>query len=134
MSKYVFNKVTITGPEVSIKSLLDSVQSRSSLFDFETIFPTPKLSRNQLQDWRSTNWGTVRNSIDAVISQSNPTHVTITFQTVWKSPTAVVKVLSSQHPDLGVLLTSEYQSEKCVRLTTYSRGEILAMNSMSYAD
>ena len=118
MPNHVTNKLVVVG--VDAKSILDSLKSDDSEFDFnkviqmpeelgDTTYPSqernPKLTRkygfDNWYEWALHNWGTKWNAYDITRVSDNE----VKFDTAWSCASNIVQELSKQHQDQNFVLT-----------------------------
>jgi hypothetical protein len=120
MPNYVYNKLTITGPNKSLKKFIKLVQTDKTNFDFNKILPMPSIldqtsfpvrERNQKlinkygfdnwYEWRLHNWGVKWDASDASEWEKElPTEMRITYTTAWSCAEGILKNASKQFPDI----------------------------------
>ena len=53
-------------------------------------------------DWRLQNWDTKWDCYDVVVTDDDPDHLEVEFNTAWSPPEAICNELREQYPDLSV--------------------------------
>jgi hypothetical protein len=95
MPNWCSNTLTITKGVPSV--VLDAIRTEHSLFDFNTLIPTPREIADAYH-WSIQNWGTKWNSASARYSATSP-HNTIHFDTAWAPPVPVFEALAERFPE-----------------------------------
>lgn len=134
------NSLTVTGRGIS--TLLDSIQSKKSKFDFRRVKPYPftskfhswGLRRSKISGstqgwdgwnykWCCENWGTMTPGVDAVIHKFKGA-ATITFATTMAPPTPIIAKLSKQFPKLCFELEFGNGSRLLAGRARWSKGKL----------
>jgi hypothetical protein len=127
MPNWITNVMSLHGPEIEIKKLIDFVQSEDQLFDFNKIVPMPKslniektfpiktedsqirmenfvnYGHEDWYSWRSENWGTKWNCRQ--VDDNNPMEwdskkgvYQICFDTAWNTPLPIFNKIQQLFP------------------------------------
>jgi hypothetical protein len=103
MPNWSYNHLQIIGRQDEIDKCLNSVKTKESAFDFNTVIPEPENNPDWLT-WRCEHWGTKWNaepsSGDTIVAERIPTGAEMWFDTAWRPPLPVLLELSKKFPEL----------------------------------
>jgi hypothetical protein len=123
MPNWVYNRISITGPEDDRIAFLEHIEDTPKLagnepspFSFHS-FVTPDLTKEEYlgtpvegssfgetkggvwYDWNNAHWNTKWDACNAEVSV-DPTSVYISFETAWSHPLPVIEAMSAKYPAL----------------------------------
>jgi hypothetical protein len=109
MANWIYNTLQIYGSRAEIQRFLDTVKTKDSRFDFNTIIPRPDDDTDPLgSPWDDTDasgnpWGG-RPAFELKIHEIKTWNIEavaqLRFDTKWDPPIPVIKEASKQFPDL----------------------------------
>ena len=129
MPNWCHNRVEIYGDDEELAKIKKQVETKESLFDFDTIIPTPNFDMipndkgelptkidtpiggiKQFPDgsqddrwyyWHIDNWGTKWNSCDCAVEDEGDV-LRYTFNTAWGPPEPIICKLRELYPDVSI--------------------------------
>jgi len=128
MPNWCYNRLVIGGDGKEVKKVLNFVQGKNGILDFNKIIPMPKEIEDSTKEstidaitlqqkkqnkkpeskkgmpswyeWSVQNWGTKWNCSEASLESTNP--VTIRFDTAWSPPVPVIVALGAMFPKVSL--------------------------------
>jgi hypothetical protein len=116
------NRLQIIGKQDEIEKCLNSVKTKESAFDFNTVIPRPDLKRvvprfdnPAYLRWYCGLWGAKSNALpssgDTIVMERIPRGTEISFETAWALPVRVILELSKKFPKLEFRLYYEIKGD-----------------------
>jgi hypothetical protein len=129
MPNWSYNHLQIIGRKDEVDKCLNSVKTKESAFDFNTVIPEPE-SNPDWSTWRWEHWGTDRNAFpmlvdsDVIVAKPIPDGVQMSYETAWRPGSAVLVELSKKFPELEFQLYFIIEGNE-EGLARFKNGEIL---------
>jgi hypothetical protein len=116
------NRLQIIGRQDEIGKCLNSVKTKESALDFNTVIPRPDLKRvvprfenSAYLWWYCGLWGTKSNALpssgDTIVIERIPRGAEISFKTAWAPPARVILELSNRFPKLEFRIYYEIKGD-----------------------
>jgi hypothetical protein len=103
MPNWSYNHLQIIGRKDQVDKCLNSVKTKESAFDFNTVIPEPESIPDGLT-WRWEHWGTKWNagpsSGEAIVAETIPGGAEMWYETAWRPGLPVLFELSKKFPEL----------------------------------